>query len=92
MFKLEESMSREGKLGNSYLQKLLRGLDQTFIPVEQKFFFFLLLLLKLRCLKLRVLPMKKILFAVEVNDIRCAHFNHYIFCHLSRVCGPSPFL
>lgn len=39
MFKLEESMSREGKLGNSYLQKLLRGLDQTFIPVEQKFFF-----------------------------------------------------
>lgn len=41
MFKLEGSLrNRElrGKLGNSYLQKLLWGLGQTRIPVEQKFF------------------------------------------------------
>ena len=80
-------MSWEGKLG-SYLQKLLWGPGQTWIPVEQNVLF-LVLFLKVRCWKSRVLPGKEILCAGGGNDIKCMHLNHYIFCYLSRVCGHS---
>lgn len=76
MFKLEESLktvSWEGKLGNGYLQKLLWGFGQTFIPVEQKFFF------KLTCWKFWVLPVKEILCARKINGIKYVHLNHCIF-------------
>lgn len=88
MFKLEESLRNHelrGQAGKQLFAEAFMGPWSNMIPVEQKFF------LNLRCWKLCGLPVKEILCAKEVNDIKCVHLNHYVFT-LSMVYGYDPFL